>query len=160
MAPLVLSKWKKKGEREARPLHLLLPRKRSCFTEINAPTEAKFEVLSCRGIFLWVGAKDSRLVVPLMSVAVPLPVFSELPILYDPKLWIRIYPSQRHNLPPTLEIITRIFQKFPKKSRIFENFKISKKNWKLLTFPQKFPKLREYNIKHNLARSCFQLWPL
>ena len=40
-------------------------------------------------------------------------------------------------------------QKFPKFSKMFQNFKI---------FSQNFHWLRVYNIKHNLERSGFQFW--
>ena len=68
------------------------------------------------------------------------------------QIWFDIYPSRRHNLPLTLEII---IQKFPKKSEIFHNFP---KFAKCSKFSQNFHWLVVYNIKHNLARSYFQLW--
>ena len=45
--------------------------------------------------------------------------------------FVFLYPSQRHNWPPSLEILTRNFPK----SRNVQNF--------------------EQNIKHDLTRSCF-----
>ena len=92
-----------------------------------------------------------------------------------------IYPSQRQNLLLTFDIITHNFSKF---FIVFNTFKISEKNFqfffqnhkgavtdikgaaasllansKVFIFYQEFPKLGVYNRKHNLARSCFQLWP-
>ena len=51
-------------------------------------------------------------------------------------------PSQCHNLPATLNIITRDFPKMSTTTKFTKN-----------------PKLRVNNIKRNLARSCFQLGP-
>ena len=53
----------------------------------------------------------------------------------------------RHYLLPTLDIMT---YNFPKLSIISEIFQFP--SWE-------FPKLRVYNIKHILTKSCFQLWP-
>ena len=66
------------------------------------------------------------------------------------------YPSCRHNLTPTLEIIIRNFPKF---SKLFQNFpKMFPKFSKFPKFSQNFHYLGVYNIKHNLARSGFQFW--
>ena len=47
--------------------------------------------------------------------------------------------SQRHNLPPTMEILTHSFPKFPKISNIFLNFlKFPKKVQNLQPFPENF----------------------
>ena len=97
-----------------------------------------------------------------------------------------IYPSQGQNLLLIFEIITHNFSKFfidfktfkilekiPKFSICFQNFQNHKgaatdikgaaasllANSKVFFFYQEFPKVGVYNRKHNLARSCFQLWP-
>ena len=87
---------------------------------------------------------------------------------------VLIYPSRRHNRPPTLEIITRNSQK----SWIFQNFQKNPtfstflwifpkpqkgRHWdqrgchllpKLSIISREIPKIRVYNIKHYLPRSC------
>ena len=74
-----------------------------------------------------------------------------------------INPRSRHNLPPHLEIITFNFPK------VFQNFKtIEKKSQRSEGPPPllftikfnlflKFSKPGVYNLKRNLARSCFVL---
>ena len=104
------------------------------------------------------------------------PVVKNLTLTFCP-----IYPSQRQNLLPTLEILIQNFENFQifkilEKNSQIQNFfpKFPKpqrgRHWhqrgrRLLTtqlqnfhFFQEFPKLGVYNIKHNLARSCFQFW--
>ena len=92
-----------------------------------------------------------------------------------------IYPSQRQNLLPTLEILIQNFEnfqifkilekKFPN-SEFFSKISKTTKGPPLtskgpphphypitkFSFFQEFPKLGVYNIKHNLTRSCFQFW--
>ena len=70
-----------------------------------------------------------------------------------------IYPSRRHNLPPTLEIIFRNFP--PKKIQILQKFRKFPKfqNFsKIFKMFKNFCWLGVYNIKHNLVRSCFKFW--
>ena len=64
-------------------------------------------------------------------------------------------------------------KKFPNFRIFFQNFQNHKgaaadikgaatsllANYKIFIFFHECPKLGVYNIKHNLARSCFQLWP-
>ena len=95
------------------------------------------------------------------------------------KIFGVIYPSQRQNLLPTMEIITQIFQKnqnfgkkFQNRELFFQNFGNHKGaandikgaaasllvNYENFIFFQECLKLGVYNIKHNLARSSFQFW--
>ena len=88
--------------------------------------------------------------------------------------------SQCQILLPTLIISTQnlqnfhIFKNFGKKFQNLEFFPKFSKTTKgppltskgpppphlpITFFSQESPKLGLYNIKHNLARSCFQLWP-
>ena len=71
-----------------------------------------------------------------------------------------ICPFRRYNLPPSLEIITHNSpNNFPKLSiYLKKNFsKFSKRILKLPFSPRKFLKLGVYDIRHDRARSRFQL---